>query len=99
MRSRKINMDLLLRRISRTRGVVAYARAPLVAFLRERLASCSASPRLMLTGVIDGGSDHEPMFRFTVEGDGQERSFVTPLSQLSFCREGQFSHALSRKHG
>jgi hypothetical protein len=99
MRSRKIDMDLLRRRISRTRGVVAYARAPLVAFLRGRLVSLSASPRLILTGVTEGGTERELMCRFIVEGDGQGRSFVAPLSQLSFGRDGQFSHALSRKRG
>lgn len=99
MRFRKIDMDLLRRRISRTRRVVACARAPLVAFLRDRHVLLSASPRLILTGVIDDGSEHEPMCRFIVEGDGRERSFVAPLSQLSFGRNGQFSHALSRKHG
>lgn len=97
MRSRKVDSELLSRRISRTRRVVAYARAPLVAFLRGRLAPLSASPRLILTGVIDGVPDHEPMCRFTVEGDGQGRTFVAPLSQLSFGRDDQFSHALSRK--
>lgn len=61
-------------------------RAPPIGFLRERFVALSASPRLILTDVIDGSPDHEPMFRFTVDGDAQARSFVAPLSQLSFGR-------------
>lgn len=97
MRSRKFDMQLLRRRISSPRRVIAYARAPLIAFLRERLVALSASPRLILTDVIDGSPDHEPMCRFTVEGDGQERSFVAPLDQLSFGRTGQVTRPLSRR--
>lgn len=97
MRSRKIDMQLLRRRISSPRRVIAYARAPLIAFLRERLVALSASPRLILTDVIDESPDHEPMCRFTVEGDGQARSFVAPLDQLSFGRTGQLARPPSRR--
>lgn len=97
MRSRNIDMQLLRRRISRARRVLAYARAPLIAFLRDRLVSLPALPRLMLSGVIDGGPEHEPMCRFTIEGNAQGRSFVVPLSQLSLGRDNQFSNALSRE--
>lgn len=97
MRSRKIDIRLLRQRISGPRRVVAYARAPLTAFLRDRLVRLPASSRLILMNVIDGGSDHEPMCRFIVEADGQERSFVAPLSQFSFGRDGQSSCAFSRK--
>lgn len=96
MRSRKIELRQLRQRISGPRRVVAYARAPLIAFLRDRLVSLPSPPRLMLSGVIDGGPDHEPMCRFTIEGDEQGRSFVVPLSQLSLGRDNQFSNALSR---
>ena len=98
MRSRKIDMELLRRRISRARRVVAYARAPLIVFLRDRLVLLSASPRLILTGVIDDGPDNEPMCRFTVEGDEQGRSFVAPLSQVSFGRAGCPPHPFSHIH-
>lgn len=30
------------------------------------------------------------MCRFTIEGDGQGRSFVVPLSQLSLGQDNQF---------
>jgi hypothetical protein len=97
MRSRKFDMQLLRRRISSPRRVIAYARAPLIAFLRERLVALSASPRLILTDVIDGSSDHEPMCRFTVDGDAQARSFVAPLSQLSFGRSVRLARSLCAK--
>lgn len=97
MRSRNIDIQLLRRRISSPRRMIAYARAPLIVFLRERLVTLSASPRLILMDVIDGSPDHEPMFRFTVEGDGQRRSFVAPLSQLSFGRSVRLAHPLFRR--
>lgn len=97
MRSRKFDMQLLRRRIASPRRVIAYARAPLIVFLRERLVALSASPRLILTDVIDGSPDHEPMCRFMVDGDAQARSFVAPLSQLSFGRIGQVMRPLSRR--
>lgn len=99
MRSRKVDADLLRRMLMRGKAVVARPREPLVGFLRDRIAPLSSSPRLILTGLIDGGSEHESMCRFTVEGDEQKSCFVAPLSHLSFGRDGQFSNRLSRRAG
>ncbi|MBM3654867.1 MAG: hypothetical protein FJX06_19040, partial [Alphaproteobacteria bacterium] len=97
MRSRKVEIELLRRRISRMTLVVAYARPPLIAFLRAHVASDFGSPRLLVRDIICGGRDGAPLFRFTVDGDAQARSFVAPLSQLSFGRSVRLAHPLSRK--
>lgn len=97
MRSRKVDIELLRRRISRTTLVVAYARPPLIAFLRGHLAPEFGSPRLLLRDILCGGRDDTPMCRFMIDGDAQARSFVAPLDQLSFGRTGQVARALSRR--
>lgn len=95
MRSRKVDIELLRRRISRMTLVVAYARPPLIAFLRARVASDLGSPRLLLRDIICGGRDGAPLCRFTVEGDALARSFIAPLDQLSLGRTGQVARPLS----
>jgi len=102
MPSREADVDFLRLRVLRTKRVVAYARPPLIEFLRERVGAIPTSPRLILKDIISRGPGREAICHFMVEGDRHMRSFFAPLIQLSLGpkqRSGRNHKRRSRQSG
>lgn len=97
MRLHEVDLERFRRRIFRAPPVVAHARPPLNVFLQTRIGPISAAPRLILSDVLDGGPNHGPMCRFTIDGDREKRSFVAPLDHLSFGRQVRLMSLPSRR--
>lgn len=84
----EVDIDLLRRRILRAAPVIAYPRRPLIDFLRARVGRSTSAPRLIVLNLLESGQEGGQMCRVSIDGDKQGRSFVAPMSQLSFRCHG-----------